>query len=119
VRAFRDGGLAAGVGTACGSRRDSRAVAGVRRGMDGVKRRDSWTTRAGAGCGSRRRAEEGRRRREECRGKARVLARLDDRVGAGRCVGGESARMLRLRDSRAYWMVEIVGRQNKQRQPTP
>jgi hypothetical protein len=34
------------------------------------------------------RAEEGgRRRQEECRGRARVLARLDDRVGAGRCVG--------------------------------
>jgi hypothetical protein len=48
-----------------------------------------------------------------------VLARLDDRVGAGRCVGGESARIERLRDSRVYWTVEIVRRQNKQRQPTP
>jgi hypothetical protein len=51
-----------------------------------------------------------------------VLARLD-RVGAGRCVGamrgGESARIVRLGDSRAYWTVEIVRRQNKQRQPTP
>jgi hypothetical protein len=33
--------------------------------------------------------------------------------------GGERARIGRLRDSRAYWTVEIVGRQNKQRQPTP
>jgi hypothetical protein len=31
----------------------------------------------------------------------------------GRCVGGESVRIGRLRDSRAYWTVEIVGRQNK------
>jgi hypothetical protein len=27
--------------------------------------------------------------------------------------GGESARIGRERDSRAYWTVEIVGRQNK------
>jgi hypothetical protein len=34
------------------------------------------------------RAEEGgRRRQEECRGRARVLARLDDWVGAARCMG--------------------------------
>jgi hypothetical protein len=43
------------------------------------------------------RAEErGRRRREECRGRARVLARLDDRVGVRRCVGRECA----------HWMGE-------------
>jgi hypothetical protein len=41
------------------------------------------------------------------------------RRGVGRRVGGESAYIGRLRDSRAYWTVEIVGRQNKQRQPTP
>jgi hypothetical protein len=40
--------------------------------------------------------------------------------GSDACgVGGESARIGRLRDSRAYWTVEIVRRQNKQRQPTP
>jgi hypothetical protein len=35
---------------------------------------------------------------------------------------GETARIGRigrLRDSKVYWTVEIVGRQNKQRQPTP
>jgi hypothetical protein len=33
--------------------------------------------------------------------------------GGGATRGGESARIGRLRDSRAYWTVEIVGRQNK------
>ena len=70
-------------------------------------------------CGGRlrlvRRRGGGRRRRDDG-----VLARLDDGGGAMR--GGETARIGRigrLRDSRAYWTVEIVGRQNKQRQPTP
>jgi hypothetical protein len=39
--------------------------------------------------------------------------------GGGAMRGGESACIGRLRDSKAYWTVEIVGRQNKQRQPTP
>jgi hypothetical protein len=34
-------------------------------------------------------------------------------LGAGRCVGGESVRIGRLRDSKVYWTVEIVGRQNQ------
>jgi hypothetical protein len=33
--------------------------------------------------------------------------------GGGAMRGGESARIRRERDSRAYWTVEIVGRQNK------
>jgi 3'-phosphoadenosine 5'-phosphosulfate sulfotransferase len=40
-------------------------------------------------------------------------------TGGGAMRGGESACIGRLRDSKAYWTVEIVGRQNKQRQPTP
>jgi hypothetical protein len=69
-------------------------------------------------CGGRLRLVRrrgGRRRRDDG-----VLARLDDGGGAMR--GGESARIgriRRLRDSKVYWTVEIVRRQNKQRQPTP
>jgi hypothetical protein len=64
------------------------------------------------------RAEEGvgggGRSAEENLG-ARTVGQLG---GSGAMRGGESA-IGRLRDSRAYRMVEIVGRQNKQGQPTP
>ena len=73
-----------------------------------VRRRGAYGGGTMCGGGGRRRRDDG------------VLARLDDGGGAMR--GGESARIgriRRLRDSKVYWTVEIVRRQNKQRQPTP
>jgi hypothetical protein len=94
-------------------------------GAEGEPEREGAPTRPEGEGGAAARAEEGvrcRRRREECRGKPRCSHGW---IGWGRgdawerCVGGESARIVRLGDSRAYWTVEIVRRQNKQRQPTP
>jgi hypothetical protein len=92
-----------GGGTGPSKRESTHAVCGGRLRL--VRRRGAAGQEPAGRC-----AEEGGRRRRD----DGVLARLDDGGGAMR--GGETARIGRigrLRDSKVYWTVEIVGRQNQ------